>query len=136
MRKLFVLFVIILLLLISCDFPPVQPTHVTLRVQGRDWNDVYWQMVKKGDPDTGEYKHYPINDFSLYDLEPGTNYTLRFYKVENTIIENEAGTLVEKRLIGDTYETHIVIDHWETIIAVTWTKESGLGCKIEQSWPI
>ena len=136
MKKYLILITALLLLFISCDFPPVQPTHVTLKVRGRDWNDVYWQMVKEGDPDTGEYKHYPISDLNFYDLEPGTNYTLRFYKVESTTIENEAGTLVEKRLIGDTYETHVVIDHWETIIAVTWNKDSGLGCNIEQSWPI
>lgn len=131
MKKLLILLTIILLTLISCDFPPVQPKHVTLSVRGIDWN-VYWQLLKDGDTDTGEYSHYPVSDYNIYDIEPGTGYTVRLYKVDKTIIDGN----MEKRLIGDTYETHFTIDHWETEISVIWTKESGLGLNIEKNWPI
>lgn len=132
MKKLLMLFVSVLLLLfVSCDFPPVQPQHVTLSVRGRDW-DVYWQLLKDGDTDTGEYSHYPVSDYNIYDIEPGTGYTVRLYKVDKTIIDGN----MEKRLIGDTYETHFVIDHWETEISVTWTSQEGLGLNIEKNFPI
>ena len=133
MKKLLFLILVILFLGVSCEFDPPQPTHIRIEVKGKPTN-VYWQMIKDGEPDTGEYKPYPVNDYSIYDLEPYSGYTLRFYRTVNTTIENEGGNLVEKRLIDSTYETHFVIDHYITEVSVTYTKEEGLGCKIEQSW--
>ena len=132
MKKLFIfLFVIFSILCVSCEFDPPKPKHITLEVRG--WEcDIYWQMIKDGGVDTGEYRHYPTYDTNYYDLEPGDGYTLRFYIVTNTIIDGN----VEKRIIGDTYETHIVIDHWFTSIMVTYGKENGLGCKVEKNWEI
>lgn len=57
---------------------------------------------------------------------------MRFYIVTSTIIDGD----IEKRIIGDTYETHFVIDHYENIISVTYTKEDGLSCLVEQRWKI
>ena len=121
---------ILLLTLVSCNlFPP--HLEMKLSVRGNS-QDIYWQLLKDGDTDTGEYIHYPVNDYNIYDIEPGTGYTIRLYIVTETVIEDG----VEKRLIGDTYETHFVIDHWETEISVTWTSQEGLGLNIEKNFPI
>ena len=86
--------------------------------------------MKDGDTDDGHYSHYPVKDMNIYDIEQGQGYTVRLYIVTETVIEDG----VEKRIIGDTYETHFVIDHWETEISVTLT--DGLGLNIEKNWPI
>lgn len=121
------LFVVFSILFVSCDFPPTY-NYIKLEIKGRNSN-IYWQMIKDGEADSGEYQHYPISNKVLYDLEPGDGYTLKFYIVTSTIIDGD----VEKRIIGDTYETYIVIDHWYTTICPTYTKEEGLGCIVEKS---
>lgn len=130
MKKYLILIVLILFLFSSCGyyFGPTSP-YIEVREDNRD---IWWQMVKDGDVDTNEYQHYPTQAAYYYNIQPGDGYTLKFYIVTNTIMDGD----VEKRVIGDTYETHIVIDHYENIISVTYTKEAGLGCKVEQSWII
>lgn len=119
---------------VSCDYPLC---HKSLQLEVRSSSqDIYWQMLKDGEPDTGEYKPFPTHAAWFYDIEPGDNYTLRFYKVDSTFIEEIGGQLIEKRIITDTYETHLTIDHYMNIVTVTYTKDEGLGCKIEQSYLI
>ena len=119
---------ILLLTLVSCNlFPP--HLEMKLSVRGNS-QDIYWQLLKDGDTDDGHYSHYPVKDMNIYDIEQGQGYTVRLYIVTETVIED----VVEKRIIGDTYETHFVIDHWETEISVTLT--DGLGLNIEKNYPI
>ena len=125
MKKLLILLTIFLLTLISCEFPPTY-RYTKLMVKGTGW-DVYWQFIKDGGTDSGYYTPYPKGNITYYDVEPGDGYTIRLYRVTETIMEGGA----EKRIIGETYETYFVIDHWITTISVTWTKEDGLGCRIE-----
>lgn len=127
MKKLLILLTILLLTLISCEPFPIH-WDLKLMVRGSS-RDVYWNLIKDGDIDTGHYTHYPTRDTNFYDIEIGDGYTLKLYRVTETIID-EYG--VEKRIIGETYETHFVIDHWETRIEVTWTEEDGLGCSIRK----
>ena len=116
----------LLLTLVSCNlFPP--HLEMKLSVRGNS-QDIYWQLLKDGDTDDGHYSHYPVKDMNIYDIEQGQGYTVRMYIVTETIIEDG----VEKRIIGDTYETHFVIDHWETTLSVTYTEEEGLGCSIRK----
>ena len=126
MKKLLILLTIILLTLISCDFSPTYK-YIKLKVRGSNW-DVYWNLIKDGETDTGHYTRYPSTDLNFYDIEEGDGYTIKLYRVTETIMEGGA----EKRIIGETYETHFVIDHWETTISIRWTKEDGLGCNIEK----
>ena len=126
MKKLLILLTIILLTFISCDFSPTYK-YMKLKVRGSNW-DVYWNLIKDGETDTGHYTRYPTEDTYFYDIEAGEGYTIRLYRVTETIIEDG----VEKRIIDDTYETHFVIDHWETTISIRWTEEDGLGCNIEK----
>lgn len=121
------------LVLVSCDLTPFKTHFVTLEVRGRDY-DVYWHMVKDGEEDTGEYRHYPVKDYWVYDLEPYSGYTIYLYKVVSTVIEEVDGVLIEKRVIDQTFQTHIVIDHYTTIIAAT--VNDGLGLDIDKSYPI
>lgn len=125
MKKLLIL-LIILLTLISCDFPPTYK-NMKLKVRGSNW-DVYWNLIKDGETDTGHYTRYPTTDLNFYDIEVGEGYTIKLYRVMETIIEDG----VEKRVIGDTYETHFIIDHWETTLSLTYTEEEGLGCSIKK----
>ena len=118
-------------LCISCDIAPTIIEPLTFEVIGRDC-DVYWQIVKDGEPDTGEYQHYPINSIIIPDVQPGDGFTLRFYNVVSTIVNGN----IEQRTIDSTYETHIVIDHYTTSVLVTYTKEEGLGCRVMQSSPL
>ena len=133
MKKLLFLILVILLLGVSCEFDPPQPTHITIEIKKMPSN-IYWQMIKDGGVDTGEYRPYLTNDMIIHNVEPGSGYTLKFFRVGNSVIENESGALIEKKLIDSTYETHFVIDHYITEISVTYTKEEGLGCNICQSW--
>lgn len=130
MKKLFIIFFLVLFLFVSCDFPPTYK-YVKLMVRGSSW-DIYWQFIKDGETDDGHYTPYPKGDFTSYYVEPGDGYTIRLYRVTETIMEGG----VEKRIIGETYETHFVIDHWETTLSVTWTKEDGLGCSIRKEGKI
>lgn len=126
MKKLLILLTIILLTLISCE-PFPHHWYLKLMVRGSSW-DVYWNLIKDGETDTGHYTRYPTNDTNFYDIEVGEGYTIKLYRVTETIIEDG----VEKRIIDDTYETHFTIDHWETTLSVTYTKEEGLGCSIRK----
>lgn len=123
MKKLLIL-LIILLTLVSCE---LFPHHWDLKLMVRGSNlDIYWNLIKDGEEDTGHYTRYPTKDTNFYDIEVGDGYTIKLYRVTETIIENG----VEKRIIGETYETHFTIDHWETTISLTWIKEDGLRCNI------
>ena len=130
MKKLLILLTIILLTLISCDFTPTYK-YMKLMVRGSNW-DVYWNLIKDGETDTGHYTRYPSTDLDFYDIEVGEGYTIKLYRVTETIIEDG----VEKRIIDDTYETHFTIDHWETTLSVTYTEEEGLGCSIRKEGEI
>lgn len=133
MKKFLLFAILILVLLVSCDFAPFESHFVTLEIRGRDC-DVYWHMVKDGEEDTGEYKHYPVKDYWIYDLEPFSGYTIYLYNVVSTIIEEVDGVLVEKRVIDQTYQTHITIDYYTTILAVT--VNDGLGLEVDKSYRI
>lgn len=137
MKKLLVILLTFILAIacVSCEFDPPKPTHITIEIRGRN-TSVYWQMFKDGDPDTGEYQPYPLYGKIFHNIEPYSSYTLKFYRVVNTTIENEGNVLVEKRIISDTYETYLTIDHYINIVTVTYTENEGLGCKIEQSWEL
>lgn len=124
MKKLLILLTFFLLVLISCEFSPTYK-YMKLMVKGSNW-DVYWNLIKDGEEDTGHYTHYPTENLIFYDVEPGDGYTLKLYRVTETIIEDG----VEKRIIGETYETHFIIDHWETTLSVSWTEEKGIVCGI------
>lgn len=126
MKKYLILILFILLMCVSCDYP-FRPTNTYLEIKGSNL-DVWYQLIKDGETDTGEYKRYPDKGAWYYDIEPDTGYTIRLYIVTSTVIDGD----VEKRLIGDTYETHFVIDHWETTLSVTYTEEEGLGCSIRK----
>lgn len=125
MKKLLILLAI-LLTLVSCELFP-HHWYLKLMVRGSNW-DVYWNLIKDGETDTGHYTRYPSTDLNFYDIEVGDGYTIKLYRVTETIIEDG----VEKRIIGDTYETHFTIDHWETTLSVTYTEEEGFGCSIRK----
>lgn len=133
MKRLILFVFLILALLISCDIAPFETHYVTLKIVGRDC-DVYWYMVKDGEVDTGEYQHYPIKDYNFYDIEPFSGYTIYLYRVVSTVIEENDGVLIEKRIIDQTYQTHITIDHYTTILLVT--VRDGLGLEVDQNYRI
>lgn len=122
MKKLLILLTVLLLILVSCE--PFFPKHWYLKItlKGNDCPDLYYSLNR----DT--FSRYPTEDICIYDIEPGEEYILRLYIVTETSIEDG----VEKRIIDDTYETHFTIDHWETTLSVTYTKEEGLGCSIRK----
>lgn len=123
MKKLLIF--ILLLILVSCNYSPTY-NCMKLVVMGNSRQNIYWNLIKDGEEDTGHYTHYPTENLTFYDVEPGDGYTLKLYRVTETIIEDG----VEKRIIGETYETHFIIDHWETTLSVSWTEEKGIVCGI------
>lgn len=131
MKKLIILAVLILVLLVSCDFTPFKSHSITLEVRGLNYDvDVYWYMVKDGDENTGEYQHYPVKDYWFYDIEPFSGYTIYLYRVVGTVIEETDGVLIEKRIVDQTYQTHITIDHYTTILTVTM--RDGLKLEVDK----
>lgn len=120
---------------ISCNNTPSVPVEKrTILTIHNDTHkaDVYWQLAKDGDPETKEYELLPTGDyFHIYPSEY-EGYTLKFYRVSKTVTSIEDGKIIEKRLVDNVAETHVIIDHYRTDIYLSYTTIDGLTIEIEK----
>ena len=127
--------IVMVLFCISCNNTPSAP--VEKRPQLAIYNntyktDIYWQMIKDGEPEMEEYELIPTgNYFKIYPSKED-GYTLKFYRVTKTVMKQDGDKYTETRIIGDVAETHVIIDHYRTDIYLSYTTIDGLTIEIEK----